>query len=355
MGAVFAIFSGFYYWIEKILGQEYLNLIGIFHFILFFIGVNITFFPMHFLGFSGMPRRISDYPDAFLNWNFLASFGSIISLVSIMVFFFLSYMIFFRNHKALSNPWQNQYLTINYLNLKINFIYDAPRFWQMFFQDPATPYMQRVIDLHETITFYIVIICILVLCMLYNIVKYYNNFSNYRGFYSTVTYDVNLEIFWTVVPGIILIFIIIPSFILLYNSEIYIQPDYTLKVTGNQWYWTYEYDYNNKNNKILKYDSILLVDEKLKSGQLRLLECNNSALVPIKKHIRVLITSTDVLHSWAVPSLGLKLDACPGRLNQTSLYINRKGLFYGQCSEICGIYHSSMPICVYSKRILSVK
>lgn len=188
----------------------------------------------------------------------------------------------------------------------------------------------------------------MVIWLLYAVVSNYSKNNKYSGFYSTIYYHVNLEIFWTLLPSFLLVLIILPSFVLLYNSDIFIQPSYTIKIIGNQWYWTYEYDSNNS-YKISKFDSLLVTDSSLSKGQLRLLECNNSLVLPIKKHIRILVSSTDVLHSWAVPSLGLKLDACPGRLNQTSVYINRKGLFYGQCSEICGINHSSMPIVVLAK------
>jgi len=352
MGAVFAIFCGFYYWCEKLLGQEYLDSLGILHFWIFFLGVNLTFFPMHFLGLSGMPRRISDYPDAFAGWNYVASFGSVVSVISVIIFFYVCYMIFSRNSHSLGDSWRSRYWILNIVDTKYSIIYDAPKFWQIFFQDPATPYMQRLIDLHQNIMFYLFIIVFMVLWMLFSIVKNYSSHTQYAGFYSTVTYHVNLEIFWTILPSLLLISIIIPSFVLLYNSDIFIQPNYTIKVTGNQWYWTYEYDYNI-DNTILKYDSIMVTDDKLTKGRLRLLECNNSVVVPIKKHIRILINSMDVLHSWAVPSLGIKLDACPGRLNQTSLYINRKGLFYGQCSEICGVNHSSMPICVFAKKFFA--
>jgi len=352
MGAVFSIFSGFYFWCEKFTGQEFLDFLGILHFWVFFAGVNITFFPMHFLGLSGMPRRISDYPDAFIFWNYVASIGSVLSIISLIIFFYTTYMMFYRNLRSKSDSWRSKYWFLNFLNIKTSTILDAPKFWQVFFQDPATPYMQRLIDLHQNIMYYLFIIIFMVIWLLYIIVKNYSNYSKYTGFYTTVYYHVNLEIFWTILPSLLLILIIIPSFVLLYNSDIFIQPNYTIKITGNQWYWTYEYDCN-LDAKILKFDSLLVTDSQLLKGRIRLLECNNALVIPVKKHIRVLISSTDVLHSWAVPSLGLKLDACPGRLNQTSIYVNRKGLFYGQCSEICGINHSSMPICVFAKKFFS--
>jgi cytochrome c oxidase subunit 1 len=355
MGAVFAIFSGFYFWGEKILGQQFLDFLGVIQFWIFFIGVNFTFFPMHFLGLSGMPRRISDYPVAFIGWNLIASVGSLISIVSILLFFYLCYMIFDRNVPSRIVSWKNRRWILNIVNTRYSIIYDAPRPWQIFFQDPATPYMQRLIDLHQNIMFFLVVVVFVVFWMIVVILKNYTSYSKYVGFYSIVTFHVNLEIFWTLLPSFLLIIIIIPSFVLLYNTDIFIEPTYTIKVTGNQWYWTYEYDCDSDNNNIiLKYDSILVDDLKLKKGRLRLLECNNAVVVPVKKHIRVLVSSTDVLHSWAIPSLGIKLDACPGRLNQTSLYVNRSGLFYGQCSEICGINHSSMPICVYAKKFFNL-
>ena len=127
-----------------------------------------------------------------------------------------------------------------------------------------------------------------------------------------------------------------------------IDPSVTLKVIGHQWFWSYEYsDYSNENNeKSVAFDSYMVTDEDLKQGQIRLLEVDNPVVLPVKTHIRVLVTSADVLHSWAVPSLGVKIDACPGRLNQVSLFIKREGTFYGQCSELCGINHGFMPIMV---------
>ena len=117
--------------------------------------------------------------------------------------------------------------------------------------------------------------------------------------------------------------------------------------TGHQWYWTYEYsDYQTSDDTPIQFDSYMVAEDDLTQGQLRLLEVDNRVVLPIEKHVRVLITSADVLHSWAVPSLGVKCDAVPGRLNQTSIFLNREGVFYGQCSEICGVNHGFMPIVV---------
>jgi len=139
----------------------------------------------------------------------------------------------------------------------------------------------------------------------------------------------------------------IPSFALLYSMDEVIDPIITLKVIGNQWYWSYEYSDNLEfSDEPLIFDSYMIQEDDLAIGQFRLLEVDNRVLVPTNSHIRVLITASDVLHSWAIPSLGIKLDACPGRLNQTSMFIKREGVFYGQCSEICGVNHAFMPIVV---------
>jgi len=345
MGAVFAIFCGFYYWLEKLIGIQAMDYLSFSHFFLFFVGVNTTFFPMHFLGLSGMPRRISDYPDAFSFWNLNSSRGSIMSVISVIIFFTISYTLFEKNWKSNSNPWKGNYWFLNrILNKATNPLLDLPYNGQFFFQDPASPYMQRMIDLHENIMFYLFLIIIFVFYVLFTIVKHYNFLANYKGFYSTVTYHIDLEIFWTLLPSALLICIIVPSFILLYNSEIFIEPSFTVKIIGNQWYWTYEYDFLNET--IIKFDSVTIDEENLKKGQFRLFMVDNFLVLPTNTHIRVLITSNDVLHSWTVPSIGLKLDACPGRLNQGSIYINRPGIYFGQCSEICGTLHQNMPIVV---------
>ena len=189
-----------------------------------------------------------------------------------------------------------------------------------------------------------------------------------------VTHAPLLEIIWTLIPALILVFVAIPSFSLLYSMDEIIEPLLTIKVIGHQWYWSYEFldpnilfklyyeslDIDAKPIKEFKplevtcnFDSYMLTDDQLsKENSLRLLEVDNKLYLPVETNVRLLITSADVLHSWAVPALGVKLDACPGRLNQTSLYIKRPGTFYGQCSEICGVNHGFMPIAVVGLNIL---
>ena len=148
-------------------------------------------------------------------------------------------------------------------------------------------------------------------------------------------------------PSLILIIIAVPSFALLYSMDEIVDPSITLKAIGHQWYWTYELsDYSENDENSIVFDSYMVPEDDLTLGQLRLLEVDNRVVLPIQTHVRVLVTAADVLHSWAVPSLGVKCDAVPGRLNQTSIFLQRPGVFYGQCSEICGVNHGFMPIVV---------
>jgi len=156
-----------------------------------------------------------------------------------------------------------------------------------------------------------------------------------------------LEIIWTIIPIIILIFIAIPSFVLLYSMDEIISPVLTLKAIGHQWYWSYEYS-DIFNNQLLniEFDSYMVSTNDLKLGQFRLLTVDNEVILPTNVNIRIIITSADVLHSWSVNSFGVKMDAVPGRLSQSIVFIKRDGIFYGQCSELCGVNHGFMPIVI---------
>jgi len=175
-----------------------------------------------------------------------------------------------------------------------------------------------------------------------------NNAQLYSGGFNHHT---PIEIAWTVTPALILMLIAVPSFALLYSIEEFVEPSLTVKCTGHQWYWCYEYS-NCKNADIAehldgyKFESYMVPTDDLEAGSLRLLEVDNRLSVPTNAHVQITVTAADVLHCWAVPALGIKVDACPGRLNQTSIFIKRPGIFYGQCSEICGINHGFMPIVV---------
>jgi cytochrome c oxidase subunit 2 len=162
------------------------------------------------------------------------------------------------------------------------------------------------------------------------------------------THSSVLEFIWTLVPAAILLFISVPSFALLYSLDELIEPSLTLKVIGHQWYWSYEYSdcLYFPTTESVNFDSYMIATSDLTKGTFRLLEVDNRVVLPTNTHIRLLVTSADVLHSWAIPSFGIKIDACPGRLSQGSLLIKREGVFYGQCSEICGINHGFMPIVI---------
>jgi cytochrome c oxidase subunit 2 len=156
-----------------------------------------------------------------------------------------------------------------------------------------------------------------------------------------------IELIWTITPALVLIAIAFPSFKLLYLLDEVIDPVITVKAIGNQWFWSYEYsDYVNDTGEAIEFDSYLIPESELEPGQLRLLEVDNRVILPVDTHIRFIVTARDVIHSFGVPSLGLKLDALPGRLNQTSVIINREGVFYGMCSELCGVLHFGMPIVI---------
>ncbi len=221
---------------------------------------------------------------------------------------------------------------------------DVATSWQLGFQDPATFIICGIINFHNFVIFFLVILGTIVSWLLIRIITKFN--SEKHPVPSRFSHSTSLEVTWTILPIVILILIAIPSFVLLYCFEEDIEPQLTVKAIGHQWYWTYEYsDYKEGE---LNFDSYILAEDDLFLGGLRLLEVDRRLVLPAKVHIRLLATSADVLHSWAVPSLGTKIDCCPGRLNQVHLYIFRQGTFYGQCSEICGINHGFIPIVVDS-------
>ncbi len=232
--------------------------------------------------------------------------------------------------------------SLNYVNFSLN---DTAENWQVGFQDPATPIMEGIINLHHDLMFFICVILIFVTWMLLRTLWHFNANTNNQA--SNLTHGTFIEIVWTTTPALILLIIAIPSFSLLYAMDEIISPTITIKTLGHQWYWSYEYsDYLNAKDETINFDSYMIPEEDLESGYLRLLEVDNRMVIPVNTHIRIIISAADVLHSWAVPSLGVKCDAIPGRLNQTSLFVKREGLYYGQCSEICGINHGFMPIVV---------
>jgi len=235
-------------------------------------------------------------------------------------------------------------------NLSIfNIIFnDAPQPWQLGFQDSAAPGFTGIVELHNTIIFYLIIICIAVFWVLFSMIIYYN-YEKAPFVYKYMNHGTILETVWTILPALLLVAIAFPSFRLLYLMDEVISPTITIKIVGNQWYWSVEYsDYTIDNEDSIDFDAYLIPESDLELGQFRLLDCDNRITVPVNCHVRIIVTASDVLHSFAVPSLGIKIDACPGRLNQASFIAERIGTFYGQCSEICGVWHGFMPIAVDS-------
>lgn len=223
---------------------------------------------------------------------------------------------------------------------------DAPRPWGVYFQDTGTPQMEALVELHDNIIFYLIIILFGVGWLLVTIINKFGNMGSPLSQRYT-SHGTTIEIIWTVTPGIILILIAFPSFKLLYLMDEITDPIFAIFAEGHQWYWSYQYvDFLNDDYESLEFDSYLIPETDLQDGALRMLEVDNRLVVPELTHIRFVVAGADVIHSFACPALGLKCDAYPGRLNQSSFMINRASTFYGQCSEICGVLHSSMPIVV---------
>jgi len=426
MGAVFGFFAGFYYWFWKISGYIYNTSFAKLHFWSMFVGVNLTFFPMHFTGLAGLPRRIPDYPDIYTDWNIVSSLGSIISFASVLVFFYILYIAFtgknggysdldftiFKLIKEFPASKNEKYIaTVKKMESYFSSIVKFERmlwvvscifiylifiiFWDTFFyiladstfidrfafslQDPQTPIAKGIIDLYDYIMVFLTLIFILVCFTLFSAVSHFylpqnlsfNVLENFtkknfniegskenlnislgrsniipviknlekkwiNGFHK-IKHNFLLEFAWTLGPAIILFFIAVPSFALLYSMDEIVSPAFTLRVIGQQWFWSYEI-------AGVEMDSQMVVEEFLEFGEPRLLQVDNIIYLPVGLHIKVLVLADDVIHSWAVPALGVKIDAVPGRINQTYLYIKEAGLYYGQCSEICGIGHGFMPI-----------
>jgi heme/copper-type cytochrome/quinol oxidase subunit 2 len=402
MGAVFALYSGWYFWIPKILGLDYNLLYSKAHFWVLFAGVNLTFFPQHFLGLQGMPRRVSDYPDAFTGWNFISSIGSIISVAATALFLHIVYLQLVKGKAVFGYPWAVPQLFSDYLRIlkdkcapglewalhnppkphaftslplqsavflpgmaglcKATVMFtagnaisndtcincDAPRAWGLYFQDSASPQMEALIELHDNIMYYLVAILFAVAWIQAAIIR---NFQSSRSPISNkyLNHGTLIELIWTITPALILVLIAFPSFKLLYLMDEVTDPSLSVLAEGHQWYWSYEYpDFLNSDGDFVEFDSYLVPESDLEEGSLRMLEVDNRVILPEITHTRFILTAADVIHSFAIPALGVKCDAYPGRLNQFSVLINRLGVYYGQCSEICGILHSSMPIVVES-------
>ena len=212
--------------------------------------------------------------------------------------------------------------------------------WQIDMQEAASPIMQQIESFHDHLLWIIAAISVFVLALLLIVIFRFNARANPAP--SRTTHNTPLEIAWTILPVLILFLIAIPSFKLLFLELDVPKPDLTIKATGKQWFWSYNYPDNGN----FEFDSLMIQDKDLKPGQPRLLAVDNEMVVPINKVIHVLVTGADVIHSFAVTSLGIRIDAVPGRLNDTWFKAITTGTFYGQCSELCGKDHAFMPIAV---------
>nr|YP_010890001.1 cytochrome c oxidase subunit II [Stephalia dilata]WJJ69988.1 cytochrome c oxidase subunit 2 [Stephalia dilata] len=220
----------------------------------------------------------------------------------------------------------------NYLSYK-----DSAEFSQLSFQDVSSPLGEQLIFFHDNVMFIIVVITILVGWIMVSA------FVN-KHYYKYLIHGSTIEIIWTLIPAIILLFISFPSLQLLYSLDEITDPSLTIKAVGHQWYWSYEY--SDIEEESIEFDSYMVPSSDLEKGDFRLLEVDNRIVVPLNTEVRVVVTGADVIHCFSVPSLGVKVDAIPGRLNQVSFLVKRSGIYYGQCSEICGSDHSFMPIVV---------
>ncbi|MPZ56070.1 MAG: cytochrome c oxidase subunit II [Rhizobiales bacterium] len=215
-----------------------------------------------------------------------------------------------------------------------------PSPWQLGLQQSATSVMDSVTSFHNFLLIVITLITILVLGLLVIVMVKFNARANPMP--SRTTHNTLLEVLWTVVPVLILVAIAVPSFRLLFHQLDIPKADLTVKATGKQWFWSYSYPDNGP----FEFDSLMLKDGERKADQPRLLAVDNEMVVPVNKVVRVLATGSDVIHAFAVPSFGIKIDAIPGRINETWFKATKEGMYYGQCSELCGRDHAYMPIAV---------
>lgn len=213
-----------------------------------------------------------------------------------------------------------------------------PKNWGINFQDAASPMAEHLHEFHNMLLWIIIAVAVFVMVLLIWVIIRYNHKANPVP--AQFTHHVMLEVLWTLVPIIILVFIAVPSFRILYYNDRTETPEMTLKIVGYQWYWNYEYpDHGN-----IAFDSYMIADEDITEDQERLLSTDTQVVLPVDTDIQLLISAGDVLHAWTIPAFGVKMDAVPGRWNETWVRINKPGVYYGQCSELCGKDHAYMPI-----------
>ena len=222
-------------------------------------------------------------------------------------------------------------------NINNKFLTEGRNEAALYFQKPASPIMHEILHTHNIVMIVMSVIFILCCALLIYIIFRFSEKNNPNP--QKFTHNTTLEIFWTVIPILIVCVFAFYNLKTLYHEEIQNSSDLTIKVVGHQWYWTYEYP-----EEKIKFDSYMKKDEDLIDGDKRLLSVDNAVYVPVGKNIKILVTADDVIHSWALPAFGVKKDCVPGRINETWFKAEKEGVFYGQCSELCGILHGFMPI-----------
>lgn len=215
---------------------------------------------------------------------------------------------------------------------------DQPVNWGLGLLPAASPVMEDIQSFHNLLLWIITLITIFVLALMVYVMVRFRRSANPNP--SNFTHNTTVEVLWTVIPVIILVIIAVPSFKLLYKADSIAEPEMTLKVTGNQWYWSYEYPDHGS----FTFDSNLLPESELQEGDIRQMSVDNKVVLPVDTDIRIQVTAADVLHNWAMPNFGIKIDTVPGRLLETWVRITKEGTYYGQCSELCGVRHAFMPI-----------
>jgi cytochrome c oxidase subunit 2 len=214
----------------------------------------------------------------------------------------------------------------------------APEPWRTGLQEPATQLAREIDSLHNALLYIITAISVFVLVLLIYVMWRFSEKRNPNP--SRTSHNTLIEVLWTVIPVVILVGVAVPSLKLLYHGDVIPKADMTIKAIGHQWYWSYNYPDHGG----FQFDSVMVPDNEIKPGMKRLLEVDNSVVVPVNATVRVQVTAEDVIHAWTVPAFGVKIDGYPGRLNEVWFKAEREGTYYGQCSELCGTNHGFMPI-----------
>jgi len=368
IGAVFAIFAGWYFWLPHIFNKFIPDKAGQTHFWIFFVGVNLTFFPIHFLGLAGIPRRIPDYPASFWGWNIVSSIGALITALSFLYFLVFMVWVFIfpippqKNSiigpiylppvplKANFNSFSYSQKLISLLtqNIEKDDVLCLAENWQINFQAPITEIMQEIIYFHNLIIyllsflFGLVLITICLAILGQKLIQYFPK-SYYISLFTI------LEVIWITLPASITIFIIVISTALLSRLEIVEEkPFISITASGYQWYWGYRVEGNLPGFEIdaEEFTSYIAIEDDIEDI-IRCLDVDIPIVIGSNVVVAFYGKGLDVIHSWAIPCCGIKVDCIPGKLNTAQfIVLESNKIIYGQCSELCGINHAFIPICI---------